>query len=165
MAGYVATFSYQAAVSHAPQFSPATYRHFTVTPATGAIGAVIEGIDLAKASDEAIGELERALIDHIALMIRDQDLEPADQVRLARRLGRPLPWPYARKMEGYPEITELHPRNLKTSMPSVAAGIRTHATSNVRRNTRWPTPSPVRPSEETRPSPTSTSPGKRSTKR
>ena len=87
MAGYVATFSYQAAVSHAPQFSPGRYRHFTVTPATGAIGAVIEGIDLANASDEAIGELERALIDHIALMIRGQDLEPGDQVNLARRLG------------------------------------------------------------------------------
>ncbi|MDE0048097.1 MAG: TauD/TfdA family dioxygenase [bacterium] len=107
MAGYVATFSYQAAVSHAPQFSPGTYRHFSVTPATGAIGAVIEGIDLANASDEAIGELERALTDHIALMIRDQDLEPADQVNLARRLGTPLPWPYAQKMEGFPEITEL----------------------------------------------------------
>ena len=107
MAGYVATFSYQAAVSHAPQFSPGTYRHFDVTPVTGAIGAVIEGIDLANASDEAIDELERALIDHIALMIRDQNLEPSDQVNLARRLGTPLPWPYARKMEGFPEITEL----------------------------------------------------------
>ncbi len=107
MADYVATFSYQAAVSHAPQFAPGTYRHFTVTPATGAIGAVIQGIDLAKACDEAIGELEQALVDHIALMIRDQDLEPSDQVALARRLGTPMPWPYAKKMEGHPEITEL----------------------------------------------------------
>ena len=106
-ANYISTFSYQAAVSHPPQFAPGSYRHFSVTPATGAIGAVVEGIDLANASDEAIGEFEQALTDHIALMIRDQDLTPESQVAFARRLGTPLPWPYAWKMDGYPEITEL----------------------------------------------------------
>ena len=107
MADYVATFSYQAAVSHPPQFAPRDYRHFRVVPATGAMGAEVEGIDLADAGDEAIGELEQALFDHLALMIRDQDLSPESQVAFARRLGTPMPWPYARKMEGFPEITEL----------------------------------------------------------
>ena len=107
MARYAATFSYQAAISHAPQFAPHDYRHFTVKPLTGAMGAVVEGVDLARAPDAAFVELEQALTDHIALMIRGQDLSPESQIAFARRLGTPVPWPYARPMEGYPEITEL----------------------------------------------------------
>jgi len=58
MSGYVSTFSYQAAVRHAPQFAPRDFRHFRAIPATGAMGAEIEGIDLASAGDDAIAELE-----------------------------------------------------------------------------------------------------------
>ena len=107
MRGYITTFSYQAATCHAPQFAPRDFRRFRVTPATGAMGAEVEGVDLAHASDEAIRELEQALHDHLALMIRDQDLTPADQAAFARRLGAPVPWPYAKPMDGHPEITEL----------------------------------------------------------
>ena len=107
MAGYVSTYTYQAAICHPPQFAPRSYKHFSVTPITGALGADVEGIDLATASDEAIAELEQALTDHIALMIRGQSLEPAQQVAFANRLGRAFPWPFAKQMEGYPEITEL----------------------------------------------------------
>jgi len=107
MPGYITTFTYQSAVSHPPQFAPRDFRHFSVEPVTGAMGAVVTGIDLRTASDEALAELEQAIVDHLALMIRDQDLEPAEQIAFARRLGKPMPWPYAKKMEGYPEITEL----------------------------------------------------------
>ena len=107
MSDYVSTFSYQTAICHAPQFAPRAYKHFTVSPVTGAIGADVEGIDLTTASDEAIAELEQALTDHLALMIRDQTLEPEQQIAFARRLGNPFPWPYAKQMDGYPEITEL----------------------------------------------------------
>ena len=106
--GYLPTFTYQAAVSHAPQFAPRDYRHFRVAPVTGALGADVEGLDLASASDEAIAELEQALADHLALMIRGQEaLSPAGQVAFARRLGPVAPWPYAKPMAGHPEITEL----------------------------------------------------------
>lgn len=105
---YIPTFTFQAAVCHAPQFAPRTYRHFTVAPVTGAMGAVVEGLELETASDEAVAELEQALTDHIALMIRGQErLTPAGQIAFARRLGPVRPWPYAKPMAGYPEITEL----------------------------------------------------------
>ncbi len=107
MKQYLATYSYQAAVVHPPQFAPRDYRHFSVAPAAGSIGAEVTGIDLARACDEALEEFEQALTDHIALMVRDQDLSPGDQVAFARRLGRAMPWPYARQMEDFPEITEL----------------------------------------------------------
>ncbi len=38
MPDYVTTFAYQAAICCAPQFSPRTYNHFSVSPVTGAIG-------------------------------------------------------------------------------------------------------------------------------
>ena len=107
MPDYVTTFTYQPAICHPPQFAPRDYKHFTVSPVTGAVGADVEGIDLATASDEAIAELEQALTDHLALMIRDQDLQPDQQIAFASRLGNPFPWPYARQMEGHLEITEL----------------------------------------------------------
>lgn len=106
--GYVPTFTYQAAVCHPPQFAPRDYRHFRVKPLTGAMGADVEGLDLASADDAAIEELQQALTDHIALMIRGQEnLSPAAQIAFARRLGDVGIWPYAKPMEGYPEITEL----------------------------------------------------------
>ena len=57
MPGYVSTFQYQSAISHAPQFAPRSYRHFTVSPLTGAMGADVEGIDLSSASDAAVAEI------------------------------------------------------------------------------------------------------------
>jgi len=107
MPGYISTYTFQPAASHAPQFAPRDYKHFAVEPVTGAMGAVVTGIDLRTADDEAIAELDQALVDHLALMIRDQDLTPEQQIVFARRLGTPVPWPHAKPMEGYPEITEL----------------------------------------------------------
>ena len=97
----------QDAVLHPPQAAPAHYEHFRLAPLTGALGAEIVGVSLANLSDAAFREIERAVAEHLVLAFRDQALEPVDQITFARRFGIVEPWPYARPMDGYPELTEL----------------------------------------------------------
>ncbi len=97
----------QDAVLHPPQATPARYEHFRLMPLTGALGAEIVGVNLAILSDTAFHEIERAIADHLVLAFRDQELEPVDQIAFASRFGTVEPWPYARPMDGYPELTEL----------------------------------------------------------
>ncbi|MBT5434170.1 MAG: TauD/TfdA family dioxygenase [Alphaproteobacteria bacterium] len=97
----------QDAVLHRPQFEPRNYQYITVEPISGALGAEVAGIDLAAIDDATMAEVEQAMLDHLVLVFRDQNLEPADQLGFARRLGQVAPWPYAKPMEGYPELTEL----------------------------------------------------------
>jgi taurine dioxygenase len=100
-------YDMQRALLHAPQLSSRDYRHITVAPVSGAIGAEVTGIALGAIDDAAMGEVVTALADHLVLVFPGQTLAPADQVAFARRLGPVNPWPYARPMAGYHELTEL----------------------------------------------------------
>ena len=76
------------------------------------IGAEVRGIDLREQIDGATAdELRAALFDHLVLVLRDQALEPEDQVRAARALGDPSPpEPSAlltSNLDGVPEIQRL----------------------------------------------------------
>jgi taurine dioxygenase len=104
---YQQTYRMQPATAHPPQQSPARYSHMRVSPVSGALGAEVTDVDLEDCDAATFAELERALNDHLALFVRDQTLDPEQQIALARRFGPPMPWPYAKPMPGYPEITEL----------------------------------------------------------
>jgi len=78
---------------------------FTTSPISGALGAEIAGIDLARLDDAAFGALQAAFLDHQVLVFRDQRLTPAAYVALARRFGQPGIYPFAKGLEGHPEIT------------------------------------------------------------
>jgi len=100
-------YDMQRAVAHPPQLAPGRYERIAVAPLSGAIGAEVEGVSLARLDEAAAEEIRRALLDHLVLVFRDQDLGPADQVAFARRLGTVNPWPYAKPMAALPELTEL----------------------------------------------------------
>jgi taurine dioxygenase len=77
----------------------------TVRPISGALGAEIAGVDLARdLSDGMIGAIRQALLDHLVIFFRDQDLPPARFLAFARRLGTPIEYPFVKGIEGYPEI-------------------------------------------------------------
>jgi taurine dioxygenase len=64
-----------------------------------ALGAVVHGVDLgAELSDEAFGEIERALVEHQVLFFRDQDLDDDQQRRFASRFGPVGVFPVARML-------------------------------------------------------------------
>jgi taurine dioxygenase len=60
----------------------------TVHPLTPAIGAEIRGVDLrGRLDDDTIGAIRRALLDHLVVFFRDQDISPDQQVDFAERFG------------------------------------------------------------------------------
>jgi alpha-ketoglutarate-dependent taurine dioxygenase len=51
--------------------------------------------------------LRRALLDHLVLFFRDQDLTPRALLAAARQFGTPVEYPFVQGIEGYPEVIEV----------------------------------------------------------
>ena len=88
----------------------------TVTPVAGAIGAELSGIDLNdRLDDDLVGNIRQALLDHLVIFFRDQNLTPARFREFARLFGEPVEYPFVAGMPDYPEIIEVkkleHERN------------------------------------------------------
>jgi taurine dioxygenase len=77
-----------------------------IRPLSGALGAEILGIDLgADVSDETIAAIRAAWLEHLVIFFRDQTLEPAQFLDLARRFGEPVEYPFVKGLDGFPQIT------------------------------------------------------------
>ena len=51
------------------------YRHFTVKPLSGSVGALIEGLDLSCDQDaDVIAEIRQAWLDHLVILLPGQDI-------------------------------------------------------------------------------------------
>lgn len=85
------------------------YSRIQVLPIAGALGAEIEGIDLAAGIDaETFAEIRQAWLAHSVVFFRGQKhLTPDDQLAFARRFGDIHRHLFNKAMDGYPEITEL----------------------------------------------------------
>lgn len=81
------------------------YRRITVDRWSGAGGAVISGVDLAAGiDDETVAEIRRALLDHLVVWFRDQDLDPDAQAAFSRRFGPYSPVPFIEPIAEHPEV-------------------------------------------------------------
>src|ERR1700733_5291331 len=76
-----------------------------VAPISGAIGAEIFNVDLANLDDNQVADIRRAWLDHLVIFFRDQNLTPAQLLAFARRIGRPIEYPFLKGLDGFPEIT------------------------------------------------------------
>jgi taurine dioxygenase len=77
-----------------------------VRPVSGAIGAEIGGVDLARdLPAETIAAIRRALLDHCVIFFRDQQLTSDQYLAFARRFGEPIEYPFVRGLDGFPTIT------------------------------------------------------------
>jgi taurine dioxygenase len=77
-----------------------------IRPLSGALGAEILGIDLAhEVSDETIAAIRAAWLEHLVVFFRDQALEPAQLLALAKRFGEPVEYPFVKGLDGFPQIT------------------------------------------------------------
>ncbi len=80
----------------------------TVTPIAGALGAEIAGVDLSRdLPAETVAALRQALLDHLVIFFRDQDLTPARLMAFARRFGEPVTYPFVKGLDDFPEITPI----------------------------------------------------------
>src|SRR5215472_2102607 len=76
-----------------------------IHPVSGALGAEITGIDLARdLDDQTLGVLRQAWLDHLVLFFRDQPLPPARLLAFARRFGEIVEYPFVKGLDDYPEI-------------------------------------------------------------
>lgn len=79
----------------------------SVEPVSGALGAVVSGADLARLDDETFAEIHDAFLTHEVLFFHGQKLTPEQYLAFGRRFGEPIEYPFAKGLEGYPQITEI----------------------------------------------------------
>ena len=81
---------------------------FHIEPLSGAIGAELLGIDLAKGLDEVtVAAIRQALLEHLVIFFRDQDLTPERHVAFAKRFGETVDYPMLKPLEGHPDIVQV----------------------------------------------------------
>jgi taurine dioxygenase len=81
------------------------YQTIEAKPVAGALGAVIQGIDLSRELDNAqASDLHQALLDHCVIFFRDQKLTPERHLALGRRFGTLNVHEFVEAMPGHPEI-------------------------------------------------------------
>jgi taurine dioxygenase len=78
-----------------------------ISKASEAVGAIVEGVDVTRLSDQQFAELRRAFFDHGTLFIRDQKLTPEEHIAFAERWGAIDFNRFFKRREGYPEIAEV----------------------------------------------------------
>ncbi len=77
------------------------YRQIEVRPITGALGAEIQGVDIARPLEsEVVSEIRQAFLDHLVIFFGNQKLTPQEQLAFAQRFGEPMEYP---QLKGLPE--------------------------------------------------------------
>jgi len=88
--------------------SPRSANDIRVNPVAGALGADVDGVDLCRPlGTETAARIRRALLDHLVLFFRDQELTPDALLAVARQFGTPIEYPFVTGIEGYPEVIEV----------------------------------------------------------
>ena len=87
-----------------------SYQHISVRPISGCVGAEIGGVDIADDLDDAvIAEIRRALLDHLVIFFRDQDLRDIERHKaFTRRFGPLFVHPNFNQGQSNPEIVYLN---------------------------------------------------------
>ena len=100
------------------------FRRIEVTPISGALGAEIGGVDLARPlDDDVFAEVHRAFLDHLVIFFRDQHVTPDQHKAFGGRFGQLNVHPHYVPLAGHPEILEV----LKEETATVNVGGEWHS--------------------------------------
>ena len=84
------------------------YSSFEVAPISGALGAVVTGIDLSNDLEPAqLKDIKSALNEFLVLLFRDQSLTVAGQRNFAEHFGPLIPHPYVHGVDEDPDIFQI----------------------------------------------------------
>ncbi len=79
-----------------------------VQPLSGAVGAVIEGVDLSQPlSEPTLAKLKRTYDEFGVIFFRDQQLSPEDHIAFAEQWGKINVNRFFQPVEGYPRTGEV----------------------------------------------------------
>jgi taurine dioxygenase len=82
-----------------------TYRHLQLSPLAGALGAEVQGLDVARPlAPEVVGEIRRALLAHLVIFFPRQQLGPAELLAFAEQFGQPTEYPQMKGLPGYAHV-------------------------------------------------------------
>jgi taurine dioxygenase len=82
------------------------YHHIRVRPIAGALGAEIDGVNVARPLEgEVVSEIRQAFLDHLVIFLRNQKLTPQEQLAFAQQFGQPMEYPLLRGLPECPLIT------------------------------------------------------------
>jgi taurine dioxygenase len=84
------------------------YETIEVRPLTLKIGAEIGGVDLSHPSDRQIGEVKRALAEHLVIFFRDQHLTHDEHKAFGRHFGNLVLHSAVPGLPDHPEIVAIH---------------------------------------------------------
>lgn len=94
--------------------APPSYKHITVRPASGAVGGIVEGLDLKRlladpspSAAEVRAELRKVWLDHGVIFFRNQPLSSEEFLKLAAVFNPPIEYPFVSGIPGYPQIIEV----------------------------------------------------------
>ena len=106
-----------------------TYQHISVRRLSGAVGAEIGGVDISRdLDDDAIAEIRRALLDHLVIFFRDQDLSDIERHKaFSQRFGSLFVHPNFDLGQANPEIVYLK----RAPGDTTAAGDNWHADTTM----------------------------------
>jgi taurine dioxygenase len=86
-----------------------TYETITVKPISPVLGAEISGVDLREPlGNQTFAEIHQALMEHLVVFFRDQDIDWEQHKAFGRRFGPLHIHPTAPSPEGHPEILVIH---------------------------------------------------------
>lgn len=93
------------------------YTHIQTTRIAGALGAEVSGVSLADdLADDVIAEIRRALLEHLAIFFRGQNLTPEQQIAFAKRFGPLEEHDFVKGLPEHPEIIRVVKEADETSM-------------------------------------------------
>lgn len=73
----------------------------------GALGAEIHGVNLRSLDGDTIKRIRQALLDHLVIFFRNQDLDPASFLAFTALFGKPVEYPFVKGLDGFPEIIQV----------------------------------------------------------
>ena len=96
-----------------------------ITPLSKHIGAEVTGIDLRQPLDDATRKsLNAAVVEHVALVIRDQEFTPQQYLAAISNFGEPMPQHFTQySLPDCPLVCEVSNRHQDKAGKRVPAGI------------------------------------------
>ena len=86
----------------------ANYETIGVSPISGALGALITGVELKKPLLAPVfEEIYRAFLEYKVIFFKNQDLNPETQLRFGKMFGQPIIYPFVKGLDDFPEITPI----------------------------------------------------------
>ena len=79
-----------------------------VKKVSGAIGAIIQGVQLDEKLDEnTFSDIYSAFLKYQVIFFRNQNFIPESLISFAKNIGRPISYPFVKGLDSFPEITPI----------------------------------------------------------